>query len=190
MPTVLEYNPQGRSSPTAGPARSIGGPEPLKQANPVESFGVAPVNPTAIGNATSDLGQGISKFAASMQAMQQRVNTTAAEEQLVKFSKAKNDLFFNPESGYFNTRGRQAYDEAKPFTQQIEELQRVYSDELSNTEARNMFVRASDSQVVSARSDVMRHASTQFDAWERATIGSRIEDATENGALYWNDPDK
>ncbi len=190
MPTVLEFRPQGVSSPQASPAQQIPGTGPLQSPVTPDALGVAPINNTAVAQGVVALGQGISQFSQQLSAMNERVNTTAAEEQLVKFTRDKNDLFFNQENGYFNTSGRDAFDGAKPFTQQIEDLQRVHADELASTGARNMFVRASDSQVTGARADVMRHASAQFTAWETATINSRIENSLENSALYWNDPDK
>lgn len=190
MPTVLQASPQGTSLPLAPQAKRIPGAGPLKQPLPPDFFGVAPIQPTARAEGLTNLGQSISQFAKSMAAMQERVNTTQAEEQLVKFEREKNDLFFNPETGYFNTNGRDAYDRAVPFNDQVEELQRTHADQIGNIQARNMFVTASDSQITKAKTDVARHASSQFDAWERGTLTSRVTNTLENASLYWNDQDQ
>ncbi len=189
MPTVLQ-NPTLRGSTTAPAARQIPAGGAFKQPLPPDFFGVAPINPTARGEGLANLGQGLTNFAKSMAALQQRVNTTAAEEQLVAFEREKNNLFFNPESGYFNTNGRDAYDRATPFTTQLEELQTTHADKLESIQAREMFVTATDSQITKAKGDVMRHASFQFDVWEKATIRSRVENSLENAALYWSDQDQ
>lgn len=202
MPTVREYGSQQAqnapqaanrvsgqgvsanttSSPLTGAARSIPTAGPMRQVLPTDSFGVAPINPEAVG-------QGISNFGKSVAALQQRIATTEAEEALVAFEREKNALFYTPKTGYFNTQGRDAYDQAKPFTENLEKVRNKYSEKLKSTEARDMFVRASDAHITRAQSDVMRHASEQFNAWESATISAQVENTLENAALYWNDPE-
>lgn len=40
--------------------------------------------------------------------IKQRSDTTSAEETAVQFERDKNDLFFDPKIGYFNTQGKDA----------------------------------------------------------------------------------
>lgn len=170
-------------APMAPSARSIGGPGPTRQAFSPDTFGVAPMNPGVVGEAGARLGQ-------AMQALAERIDTTAAEEALVQFEREKNRMFFDPENGYFNTQGRNAYDQASEVQEQLKDLRRRHAEELDSPRAQQMFSRATDSQLTRAQQDVMRHASTQFNAWEAATLQSRAENSLENASLYWNDPDQ
>lgn len=219
MPKVVAYGPQqvssnigtggGMSSPRnatavgagaalSGAARSIGGAGPMKQNLDPDSFGVAPINPQAIGNAIGNLGAGVSQLAQNVEKFKLRVDTVAAEEALVKFEREKNDLFFRPKpeagnplappGGYFNTEGREAYDKATPFSEELDALRKKYSDEISSEQARTLFDQASNAQITRAKSDVMRHAATQFRAWEVGVKTAGIETALGNAGLYWNDP--
>lgn len=173
----------------AGNAPRLGGPMPMRQTDPAASFGVADMAPTAIAQGLQGLGQGMQRFAANMEAFQHRVATTAAEEALVAFEREKNAAFYDPESGYFNTQGRTAYDNAKPMVENLEKARQKYADTLESEDAREMFNRAAGAQLTRAQTDVMRHASTQFDAWERSTIAARVENSLENAVAHWNDPD-
>ena len=60
----------------------------------------------------SFIAQGAADLATGIEAMGVRIDTTEAEEAAVSFEQEKNDLFFNPDSGYFNTRGKNALDGA------------------------------------------------------------------------------
>ena len=184
MPTVLQnpnLAPSAKQVPLSGA---------FQTPNPPDFFGVAPINPTARGQGVANLGRGITQFSKNLKAMQQRVDTTAAEEQLVKFEREKNDLFFNDTDGYFNAKGRDAFDRAKPFTERLDELQKTHTQELSSENSRNMFIRATNSQLTKARADVMRKASSEFDAWENATMASRIQSSLDDASLFIDDFDQ
>ncbi|MCP5058046.1 MAG: hypothetical protein GY937_15175, partial [bacterium] len=120
--------------------------------------------------------------------IKQRIDTTAAEEALVQFERDKNELFFNPESGYFNTQGRDAYDGAPGTNSVLDDLKKRYSDPLG-VNARVMFDRAADAHLTKSKADIGRHASKGLDAWEVATAQAQIENTIENASLYWNQPD-
>lgn len=219
MPTVRSYNPQvnsqspgvnqvsapstsavttsavgtgaqTRGTRMAGPARSIPTSGPFRNPLPSDSFGVAPINPTAVADSIGNLGAGVSRLAQNIQAMQARVATTEAEEALVNFEREKNQMFFNPETGYFNTQGKVAFDSAKPMSESLQDLQRRYGESLENEQARELFNRSASQHLMRAEQDVMRHASTQFNAWEERVISARIENSLDNASAYWNDPEQ
>lgn len=187
MPTVI-YNPQLTRSAGAPAARNIPSSGPFRENLPTDSFGVAPMNPTAIGQGISAIGQGLDRLAQSVQKFQERASTTAAEEALVNFEREKNTFFFDPENGYFNTQGRDAYDLKDSAVESLTKLQQKYSDSLEDLDAREMFSTASTAQITRAQQDILRHASSQFDAWEVATLNARLENTLENASLYWDDP--
>lgn len=137
-----------------------------------------------------DFSQGLQTVAQNLQVMQRKIDDNAAEEALVNFEREKNELFFNPESGYFNSQGRDAYDNAKTMSDSLTELKKKYAEQLKSENARNAFGRAADAQITRGNADIMRHASKHIQAWEVATINSRAENSLENAQLYWNQEDQ
>lgn len=121
--------------------------------------------------------------------VKQRIDTTAAEEALVAFERDKNNLFFDPEVGYFNTQGRNAFDNADAANQSLIDLKKQYGENLSQN-AKLMFDRAADAHITRGQADIARHSAKGLRSWEVATIKSQVENTVENAALYWNQPDK
>jgi len=119
-------------------------------------------------------------------AIKQRIDTTSAEEALIKFERDKNDLFFNPDDGYFNTQGRDAYDNSSAATQALDDLKKQYGESLGQN-AKSMFDKSADQHITRSQLDVARHASKGLKAWEFATIESEVENTIENSSLYWAD---
>ncbi len=136
---------------------------------------------SALAGTAANLSQEVIKY-------QERVDTTAAEEALLQFEKSKNDSFFNPETGYFNTNGRNAYDGASGARKNLEALRTKYSQGLDSAGARRMFDRAAAAQIARSDVDIARHASSGLQAWEVATLDAQVENSMENATLYWNDP--
>jgi len=121
--------------------------------------------------------------------IKQRIDTTAAEEALVQFERDKNSMFFNPENGYFNTQGRNAYDGADAASKALDDLKKRYGESLS-IGAKTLFDSAADVHISRGRSDISRHASKGLAAWEIATTRAQVENSIENAELYWTQPDK
>ncbi len=170
MPTVArQVAPTVKTTVTQGPQA---------QGLPISAFGAA-----HLGKGVGDLGRGIAQ-------MSDRINTTAAEEAVVKFERAKNELFFNPESGYFNTQGKSAYDLSSDVNDSLQKLARSHADGISNVQARNMFTRVAERHITSGQADIMRHATKGAEAWEIATIEAQVENTIENAALLRGDDKK
>jgi hypothetical protein len=168
MPKIAQYEPdqvQTRISP-----------QPLAQDAPAAAFG-EPIVKGAL-----DVIQAGAE-------LKQRVDTTAAEEALVSFERDKNDLFFNPESGYFNTVGRDAYDNSPAAMQALEDLKLKYGETLGQ-QAKQMFDKSADVHIIRGQMDVSKHSAKGLKTWEVATIESQVENSIENASLYWNEPDR
>lgn len=173
MPKIAQYQPnQVQTQVVQGPsARSA----------PTAAFGV---------DSSASLGyvaKGLDDLAQASFDMKQRIDTTAAEEALVKFERDKNDTFFNPKTGYFNTQGKDAYDNSIQTTKTLEKLQQTYGESL-NPDAKRMFDKIAAKHITRSNADIARHASKGLKVWEVATIKAQVENATENASLYWNDP--
>lgn len=144
----------------------------------------------ATGAFSQPLIEGGAQLAKGFAEMQMTLDNTAAEEAVTKFERDKNDIFFNPDSGYFNTSGRTAYDQAPEVTKRLEELKRGYLEGLKSPGAQESFSRVADKQITSSLVDVDRHSAKNIKAWEVATINASVENTIENASLYWNDNDK
>lgn len=147
--------------------------QPMAQSAPAGAFG------GAVTSGLQQLGD------AALQ-MNERIATTEAEEALVQFERDKNDVLFNPEKGYFNSQGRDAFDGAQPTVKSIEELKTKYSDSLSQS-ARTLFDKAAGNHVTRAQLEINRHAAQGFKAWEVSTLEAQVENTIESASLYWND---
>lgn len=166
MPKIATYGPQRVQTEV------IRGPR--AQNVPAGAFG------GAVAQGFADLGKGIAD-------MQQRIATTEAEEAMVKFERDKNKLFFDPEAGYFNTQGRDAYDAAGSANESLQKLQQQYTEGLKSDTAKALFRKASQVHLTRGNQDIMQHATKGMRAWEVATIEAQVENTVENAALYWND---
>ena len=143
-----------------------------------------------VSSGTQAVAAGIQQLGRGFAERQQRIDETEAESALVQFERDKNDLFYNPDTGYFNTQGRDAYDGADGITQSLGELQRQYESQLGSDNARLLFGRATSAQVTRSQVDVSRHASSGLQAWEVATTKARVENTLESAALLHNDPER
>lgn len=139
---------------------------------------------------TAQLGAALGPVAQAVEDFGTRTAKTAAEEALVQFERDKNDVFFNPESGYFNLQGRDAYDNAGKTRQSLDELKEKYVGTLDTEEAKRMFNAIADRHITAADADIMKHSSKGYQAWEVGTAKASIENTIENASLYWNQPDR
>jgi hypothetical protein len=168
MPRVAQYEPNQVATQVAS--------QPTAQNAPTGAFG---------GQVISAVGD----LALAASRVKQRIDTTSAEEALVKFERDKNSLFFNPENGFFNTQGRNAFDASPVAGEQLEELKKTHGESLG-PDARIMFDNSADIHITRGQVDIAKHASKGLKAWEIATIETQVENALESGALYWNNSDQ
>lgn len=134
-----------------------------------------------------NITRGVVDIAQGALDMKGRIDTTAAEEALIQFEREKNQLLFAPESGYFNTLGRTAFDNAGPANESLAELKKRYGESLSQG-ARTLFDQAADRHITQAQLDISRHASKGLKSWEVGTLNAEVENTLESASLYWQDP--
>lgn len=165
------------------------------QPNQVQTQVIQGAKPTgnipkdAFGVSDSHLADAASSITNLAAVVKQQVDTTSAEEAVLNFERSKNEAFFNSESGYFNTQGKNAYDGAEAINKSMIDLKKVYGKNLSPA-ALEAYNRVVDNHITRAQADVMGHASKGLKAWEVATLESQVENSFENASLYWNQPDK
>lgn len=133
------------------------------------------------------IGGSLNKLTAAVRTTQDQLTDTRAEEALVEFEREKNDLFFNPESGYFNTQGRNAYDGAKSTSEALAALQNKYADGFDSPIAREKFMKSSQVHLMRGQESIMKHSATGLRDYESATIAARVENSIESAAFYFSD---
>lgn len=138
-----------------------------------------------IPNAMGNLASGIKNLSVEMKQMEAEASFASAQEATLKFEREKNNIFFNPDTGYFNTQGKTAYDQAKQVSEQLEKIRREYSKDL-DANARKEYERVTSSMVTRSNADIMRHSSKNLEAWKMANIQAEVENTIENASLYWN----
>lgn len=143
-----------------------------------------------ISSGAQAFGQAIGQGAQTGLDVMKQLDTTAAEEAMVNFERAKNDIFFNPESGYFNSQGKSAVEGAQPTQKMLQDLYRQHSGNLKSTQARQMFERAAQVRIARDEHTILQHATKGRKVYESATLQALQENALENGALYWNNDDE
>ncbi len=168
MPKIAQYEP--------GQVQTQVVSQPLAQNAPPGAF-------------DTPIARGVTDIARAGLELKQRIDTTSSEEALVQFERDKNDVFFNPESGYFNSQGRDAYDKSADTSKALEELKMRYGETL-NAQSKQMFNQAADAHITRGKADIARHASKGLKAWEISTIEAQVENSLENASLYWGDSDR
>ena len=164
----------------------------------VEQYGGAKVGPSiqqgararnvAPGAFGGDLAKAVSTVATVADDISTRYNTSSAEDALNNFEREKNEVLFNPDTGYYNSQGINAYDGAGATNEELVKLKAKYADQLSSEDAKAMFSKAADTQLRRSNLDINRHAAKGLKSYEVATINASVENTIENSVLYYNSP--
>lgn len=138
-----------------------------------------------VDNGGMALAQGISDIGKMAGEMKKQADFSATQEASNNFERATNDLFFNPENGYFNTQGRVAYDEGKGVSEQLDKLREQYGKDLS-PQARQEFERVANQRITRSNAEIMQHSSKGLKSWDISNLSVEVENQLEQGALEWN----
>jgi len=138
-----------------------------------------------VSSGTRALASGLTNLTKGLQQFQQQRDRSAAENAMLAFDNEKNEMFFNPNDGYFNTQGRTALDSAEAATRNLDDMVARYSKEL-NPQAAAMFQSAAAVRVTRDRASILRHASKGQETWMLATSKAQEQNALKNANLYYN----
>jgi len=133
------------------------------------------------------LGQGLSDLAKGVQALSQRVDIAETESAAVAFEQEQNDLLFSADTGYFNTQGRDAYDNAGQVQQKLRKLAEDHAAQLTNPRAKAAFNKVANQHILRAQRDINQHAHRGLVAWEDNNSDARVKSSIQTGSLHWGD---
>lgn len=171
---IPEYGASQTSrSPVSGPRMSNASPD---------VFGVAAQGGERIGQAAANVGDALAKLGV-------KVAETEAEDAFNKYQEEMSRMKYEGETAYFNTRGKVAYDNSESFINEAKKVRQRYSDKLGH-QARDLFDRASETDMARTQEDVFRHASAQYAAWEQETMKARAENVLRFATMKWDKPDE
>lgn len=134
------------------------------------------------------IGPAVVAVAKAVGEVKQRADQAQAEDVLQQFEQAKNDLLFSPKTGYFNSRGRDAYDQADATSKGLDDLARTFADKVNDPRARDAFLKVANQHLTDAKRGIMQHSSQGVNEWETANIKAQVEGSLQNAPLYRNDP--
>lgn len=137
-----------------------------------------------VDNSAQALLPGINSVANAVEQHKIDSDEVAAEEARVQYEKSSMDLLHNPDSGYFNTQGKNAYDGNQPTVEELRKRRESIQANLSPDQAR-LFSRVADRLDMGWQRDIARHAGRGFKAYEIGVHESSVENALENGVLNW-----
>lgn len=156
---------------------------PTQSLNPLSTPRASVPQTADISQGLGDLGDSLGKIALTEQ---NQINEIRAEEARVGFSKTITDNLFDPDNGYFNTKGKDAYEGAQGMLKALEEAKQKSGEGL-NPAQQSMYSQAAERMLGSARQSILRHASEGKKAWDLSVQQAAAEDALESGPLYFND---
>lgn len=147
--------------------------------------GTTQASTSQVPNALNSVAGAIDDVANMARTMQAEASFASAQEASNLFEREKNRIFFDPDNGYFNTQGKDAYDKAGNVTEQLEQLRKQYGKDLDQR-ARQEFDRVAGAMIQRSNVDIMRHSSKNLEAWKMANTQAEVENTIENASLYWN----
>jgi len=141
---------------------------------PASSFG---------SHALSGLTEGAAAFMKAKQEVDTQRFEADAENAVLAYERSKQDLFYNPDSGYFNTAGKTAYDNAEDTNKQLADI-RMKTAEGLHPNAAKIYNRITNADLVRSGEGILKHAARGNRDYTIATKDSIIENSIEKAALY------
>lgn len=138
---------------------------------------------SAFGNqALGGLLEGTSAFLKAKEEVDQQRFESDAENAVLEYERQKRNLFFNPESGYFNTSGKTAYDQAEGARKALADIRRTTGEKLG-PESAEMYNKVTDKDLVYADTDIMKHSAAGNRTYVIATKNAVMEDSIESASF-------
>lgn len=133
----------------------------------------------------SSLGQSVVQVSGQFQQAQTEIDQTYAEEARLAFDRDITSIFHNADNGYFNTSGKDAYEQQESVLKKVEEARQAHSKALSPSQTK-MFDSVAHKMLESGRKSVMQHGSRGRKAWDVATQEAVVENSMEKATLSFH----
>lgn len=173
----VPYTPYNQATP--------GPPPDLRAGATPAAFGVGVTSAiSGLGNAVSGLGDTYAKAALAQQQLNNELWAKDADNQ---FAVERSDILFNPEQGYFQSKGKAAIEGYKPTQEMLLKLRDKYANSAPNDVAKKLFLASAQRHIDYSYQGMGRHAISENNRYARETVSARITNLSNEGAQYWND---
>lgn len=162
-------------------ARGIGTPYQSAAGATAEAFGAG------AGRALERAGDKLGEWALREAA---RDNETAAKALDEQFAAEMRKTLFDPEKGYFTTKGKSALDGFTPAAEAISEMRKRYSAMATNDDQRRMLDGVLSRRAQDAEQSMTLHAMKQRMVWSDEVTAARVSGSIADGALWATDEKK
>ena len=161
----------------------------MKVPSKTGAFGPNGVNQKKIsgftgGSGLSSIGGALDSVVNDFEKAQAQVDSTAAEEARINYDRDITTILHDPDNGYFNKSGKNAY-EGRIDAEKALEIARQNHVKGLSPQQQKMFNSAAQRMQESNRRAISSHASRGFKAWDVATQEASIENAFEKGTLNY-----
>jgi len=137
---------------------------------------------------SSAIGRNFINFGQSIDAMGKQMEQTAAEDALVKFEREQNKLMYDPNSGYMNLHGKDAYDAASETNRHLEKLKKTTLEGVKGARAQRALSKAIDAHIINTQRKVLAHSAKGLHEWQAGVTKARMSIANENAVNNWKNP--
>jgi len=142
-----------------------------------------------VSSGSRALAKGISDIGVAAKAIKLKRDTAEAESLLFDFENNKNDILFNPKSGYYNSQGQAAVDGHAPTQKALDDLRKQYQEKITNPAMGDLFNKAANARMGADQKSMAAHASKGQRVWEIENFDKSIATDTKTATFNWNSPD-
>ncbi len=133
-----------------------------------------------VAQATEQLGDTLQSHVVAFQGMQ---NEATAKDADIAFAQSLDDIQFNPQSGYYNLKGKAAVDAYPEMHKKVMDLYQTQRAALGNPDTQKMFDAVATRRAIFAQGDMSRHAATENQSWIKQAGVGRVGQAINESAL-------
>ena len=130
--------------------------------------------------------QGGAAFINAKQKVDTQKAEADAENAILTFENQQRELFYNKDSGYFNTQGLDAYDGSEAAGKGLADIQRTTGVGLS-AEAAKTYKRVTDAHLMRGRTAIGKHAADGSRIYQAATKEAVVNNSFANAASFYAD---
>ena len=134
----------------------------------------------------SGAAQGGMAFIDAKQKVDTQKAEADAENAVLSFENQQRELFYNKDSGYFNTQGIDAYDGSEAAGKGLADIQRTTGVGLS-PEAARTYKRVTDAHLQRGRTAIGKHAANGSRMYQAATKEAVVSNSFANASAFYAD---
>jgi len=145
---------------------------------------------TGLQQAGQGIQRGVAAIGAEIEKNRAIENEARAKELDSQFGNEARDLLFNPQTGYFQKRGRDAVEAQKEASEAIDKLREKYEAMASEGDQRTILSSVLKQRGERALDSVIKHAGNERLIWSQSAGEARAKTALNDAAAYFNDPQR